>query len=387
MIFILLSILPFNPAPEINLYQIPKGESVWFIVNFNIPHTYMIYEKRGEGYEADLELIVQVKGEKKILHDDFWRYTQQVDTYEETIDKKSFFSKHIVTKLPLQDSYRFKVKLKSPRSGSIIFEKEEEIKRYKEPVSDLIPLDIPSYKSGKKKPIPRYLIGDTLLLYYEILEPQSPVKVEWKLKKKEEDEVLLRDEKTVKDKNLISDVLLIPLDTLSGDDYYVDVKFTSSNFEAERRFFFSFYSMKRISKRDFDMLIDALQYIADPDEIKDLKNAPPQERERLWREFWDKRDPTPGTPTNEFEEEYLRRVDYANKHFSIGKWPGYRTDMGMIYIKFGPPDNIENYPYEVDQRPYQIWYYYAQNRVFIFVDRLGIGDYELVYPRNINYDF
>ena len=387
MIFFLLSLLPINPAPEINIYQLPRGENTWFIVDFHIPHSYMIYEKRGDGYESDIELVVQVKDKKKVLFDNYWRYTQRVDSYEKTIEKTKTLSKHVIVKLPLKRDYKFKVKLKNPRSGETIFEKDEEIRKYEEQVSDLIPLDINSYRSGKKKLTERILKGDTLLLYYEILDPQPPVKLEWKLTAKENKKILMGGEKILQVEKLLKDTLLIPITSLGGDEYVVDVNFITPDFEAKRRFFFSFYSMKKIPQKDFDILIEVLQYIAEPDEIKELKKAPPEEREKLWKEFWDKRDPTPGTPTNEFEEEYMRRVEYANKYFSIGKWPGYRTDMGMIYIKFGPPDNIENYPYEVDQGPYQVWYYYSQNRVFVFVDRLGIGDYELVYPRSINFDY
>lgn len=51
---------------------------------------------------------------------------------------------------------------------------------------------------------------------------------------------------------------------------------------------------------------------------------------------------------------YYQRVEEANKLFSNFK-EGWKTDMGMIYILFGPPINIEDYP------DYSIWSY-SHNR-------------------------
>jgi hypothetical protein len=54
--------------------------------------------------------------------------------------------------------------------------------------------------------------------------------------------------------------------------------------------------------------------------------------------------------------------------------------MGMIFILFGPPSNIERHPFEIDYKPYEIWYYYELNREFVFVDETGFGEYRLVSP-------
>ncbi len=123
--------------------------------------------------------------------------------------------------------------------------------------------------------------------------------------------------------------------------------------------------------------VNQLIYIATPEEIKKLKSAPKSERDSLWNDFWEKRDPVPTTKKNEAEIEYFKRVKYANEHFTSYK-PGWKTDRGMIYIKYGPPDDIESFPYNIDTEPYEIWYYNDLNRRFIFVDKYGWGDYQLV---------
>ncbi|MGD0869795.1 MAG: GWxTD domain-containing protein [Bryobacteraceae bacterium] len=66
------------------------------------------------------------------------------------------------------------------------------------------------------------------------------------------------------------------------------------------------------------------------------------EREHFIEQFWLRRDPTPGTPENEFREEHYRRIAYVNEHFS-SRIPGWKTDRGRIYITYGPPDEIEDH--------------------------------------------
>jgi GWxTD domain-containing protein len=66
------------------------------------------------------------------------------------------------------------------------------------------------------------------------------------------------------------------------------------------------------------------------------------ERENFIEQFWQRRDPTPGTPENEFREEHYRRIAYANEHFA-GSVAGWKTDRGRTYIVYGPPDEIDDH--------------------------------------------
>ncbi len=134
-----------------------------------------------------------------------------------------------------------------------------------------------------------------------------------------------------------------------------------------------------VSIVDLDQAIDEMQYVADKSVIEEMKNAPPEQKRELFKQFWKKLDPTPSTERNELMEEYFGRVEYANKHFSH-YIDGWKTDMGMVYIIFGAPSNVERHPFEIDSKPYEIWTYYEQNREFVFVDATGFGDYRLQNP-------
>jgi GWxTD domain-containing protein len=131
---------------------------------------------------------------------------------------------------------------------------------------------------------------------------------------------------------------------------------------------------------DLDKAIDQLIYIARESELSYIREATdPEEKRKRFLEFWSKRDPDPQTSRNELMDEYYARVEYANQNFKH-YLEGWRTDMGMVYIRFGPPENIERHPFEYNTKPYEIWYYYQANRQFIFVDETGFGDYRLRYP-------
>jgi len=133
----------------------------------------------------------------------------------------------------------------------------------------------------------------------------------------------------------------------------------------------------RLSK-DVDEAVALLTYIASSTEIEAFTKANEQERKRLWDQFWLERDPTPGTPRNEFFEEHLRRFRYANEHFPAPLTPGWKSDRGRIYIIYGEPDEVESRSYEMGEKPTEVWYYLTKGRRFVFVDETGFGDYELV---------
>ncbi len=134
------------------------------------------------------------------------------------------------------------------------------------------------------------------------------------------------------------------------------------------------------SLNDLDLAIEQLRYIAKDDELSAMKEAKTyEEKQKLFLDFWKKRDPNPNTPRNEKMEEYYQRVEYANKHFGHYQ-PGWRTDMGMIYLIFGPPSNVERHPFEIDSKPYEVWTYYDISYSFVFLDDTGFGDYRLITP-------
>ena len=119
-----------------------------------------------------------------------------------------------------------------------------------------------------------------------------------------------------------------------------------------------------------------------------------EERENFIEIFWRNRDPDPDTDENEYKEEYYERIAYSNEHFTSGK-PGWMTDRGRIYIKFGKANEVESHPtggpYERPSYhgggstvtyPFEIWFYRYIEGVgsgieIEFVDPTSTGEYRI----------
>jgi len=124
--------------------------------------------------------------------------------------------------------------------------------------------------------------------------------------------------------------------------------------------------------------------VASSREINKISRGDREERKQKFLNFWKSKDPTPGTDKNELMIEYYRRVYFANRNFSEGR-EGWKTDRGRIYIIYGPPDNVDRHPFELNTKPYVVWHYYTINKTFYFVDETGFGDYRLVNPYDSYY--
>ena len=129
--------------------------------------------------------------------------------------------------------------------------------------------------------------------------------------------------------------------------------------------------------------LSKVRYIITSKEHKIFFELPPSERKKFIEEFWKRRDPTPDTEENEFKDSYLNRIKKAHKLFEKGQ-KGSFNDRSMIYVLFGPPDDIHQPQIFMRRTGYdqEVWFYsrlidkYTNLRIN-FVDRLGTGNFEL----------
>ncbi|HXE57866.1 MAG TPA: GWxTD domain-containing protein [Gemmatimonadales bacterium] len=123
------------------------------------------------------------------------------------------------------------------------------------------------------------------------------------------------------------------------------------------------------------------------DRLKHFEEVSLAAKRKLLVDFWQRRDPTPGTPENEAREAFYRAIDYANRTFREGgrnPRAGWRSDRGRIYARNGTPDDVLQRQREGQAPPYLVWRYTRdRNRYYIFVDRTGFGAYELVASNDL----
>lgn len=103
-------------------------------------------------------------------------------------------------------------------------------------------------------------------------------------------------------------------------------------------------------------------------------------RAEFIRDFWEKRDPTPGTPENEFRDDFLRRAEFAERWFrEPGSAGGWESDRGRILLTLGFPDERQQLPM-LDRpraRAAEVWTYAALMLRIEFIDRDGLGRFRL----------
>jgi GWxTD domain-containing protein len=143
-----------------------------------------------------------------------------------------------------------------------------------------------------------------------------------------------------------------------------------------------------------------VHWIITDQELKAFKSlSNDEERDSFIEAFWQRRNPNPDSPENEFREEHYRRIAYANEHFAAGK-PGWKTDRGHIYIAFGKPDSIDSHPSggmydrpieegggQTSTYPFEVWHFrylegIGENIDIEFVDTCMCGDYHMTIDRS-----
>ena len=187
--------------------------------------------------------------------------------------------------------------------------------------------------------------------------------------------------------NITSHLLKIDKDIFKDNTYNLEIEVNIDNNSAEISKILTFYwKLVPNTTTDIDLALNQMVYILQPDSLSYFLDADLPAKQAFFKRFWDARDPNPDTNKNELMDEYFKRVNYANEHFSGLAMDGWLTDRGRIFIKFGPPDDIERHPFELETRPYEIWRYYSLRKVFLFQDYTGFGDYRL-HPDYVNVEY
>lgn len=111
-------------------------------------------------------------------------------------------------------------------------------------------------------------------------------------------------------------------------------------------------------------------------------------KRRFLADFWQARDPTPGTPVNETRQRFYEAVAYADRTYGEkgrASVPGWKTDRGRIYVRNGTPEEVLQRPQAGRSPPYEVWRFRrAKDLYYVFVDRAnGLGNYQLVHSNDI----
>lgn len=218
--------------------------------------------------------------------------------------------------------------------------------------------------------------------YYEIYGVNDEVEIKNEVKDMKGKLIYSEKFKRKPTDGMIKEIVSITKDDLRFNKYkfHVSVSQRRKKISKSKTFQVRWFGMSE-SITDLDMAVNFLKYIAPKNVYKKMVSSKAEEKRKLFTQFWKSRDPSPETESNELMKEYYRRIQYSNEHFASFQ-EGWKADMGMIFILFGHPNEIERHPIENFRKPYEIWYYYGINRNFVFQDYSGFGEYHLVTPLN-----
>ena len=144
-------------------------------------------------------------------------------------------------------------------------------------------------------------------------------------------------------------------------------------------------SYTRASERQLDSLYAPLVYLMRRDEQGVYPSLTLEGKRAFLRDFWARRNPTPGGTKNAAADEFDTRLAYVNHNFreevaGAREVAGWRTDRGRIYLEEGPPDIVLFRRWPKAPLPFQVWKYMkGKPRKYVFVDVTLYGNFVLVY--------
>ena len=381
-----------------------------------IPYSQLKFINTADGFTARYDITVEAIGldeenrRQNLMQTRIWEGKVVVDTYMATqADDFYDFTTQTLDLLPGNYILEFQV---ADRASSQVFTREIafSVRNLNQPIalSDLTFVEAYDKDKNTITPSVSSRIGSdvaNLKLFYEIYTEQinKPIRISQEVVRLQNGGVPVQQIPTLQnaevgegaafvytkvDENLLEAkknqyIVTIPLNELKVGGYVARVRVedeTGQLLDTAEKPFAVYWSGLDEHIEDISDAVSQLQYIAKKKELSFIKEGRNDtEQYERFMEFWKKRDPTPGTRRNERMEEYYYRVAFANSRYSKVT-EGWKTDRGFVMVRFGEPDHIERHPYSFNTKPYEIWYYYRIGRQFIFVDKTGLGDYELHVP-------
>ena len=367
-----------------------NSDSVRVLAYLSIPNHVLQFVKSTNGFEANYETTISLTEKKgKQVGRKNWSNTLITNDYLESTSKKISTIHYCEFKVPPGNFIISAEVLDKDSNDSGVRNKELKYLKHKNDIVLFDPFFV-DYLSGnwglKENEIPMFqsLIGEkvtrTSVFVSGKVKPGSYT-LDILVTNSKKKEIWKKSFQSRTEESYFHQRIIIPEDVAKqGLRKKVDIILKQGNEKKKESVILS-VNRSGISSsiNDIALAVENMRYILQDDEWRKLSKAKNTEKEALFLEYWSGRDPTPETPANEVMDEFFSRVYYSNANFK-SYIPGWKTDMGMIYILFGPPDDLEIYNDPLSRTYSQRWHYYRINKYFDFIDENGFGDYRLTIP-------
>ncbi|MEO0181740.1 MAG: GWxTD domain-containing protein [candidate division WOR-3 bacterium] len=352
-----------------------QGDTTIYMLRAVFPGKGLVFKRAENTYVASYEIGVDVRQGKKVIYTDYKRFSLESKTPFPPED--TLVIHDLLVYLP-DGRYAFALRATDLNSKKVLLDRKIDVKAMEKGIRISDPLLVERDSGGLV--VAGLSERDTMLFLITARAPSpETLMLRWLLVW-ESERMNLKSDSSLWVITGSDDTLVLPIvsKNLSAGQFLLKLEATShGKVVCKRETRFWRFGINLLSSREFKGILSVLEFLY-PGKTKSLKKALPQEREKAWEEFWKEVDPTPETDFNEALELFNSRYPKARE--SYRRFDGAIADMGKIYVKYGPPDEIERHPFELNTLPYEIWYYYEMGRVFVFIDRTGFGEYELVPP-------
>lgn len=382
-------------------------------INYKIPNSQLEFIAAHEGFMATVNVNISVVGqnnERRALQE----FKQNIGAQNRDLVDSGlhyFLDKISLTLKQEQSGLKLEIEFQDVNSGNAYLWSEPLINLPNDSlISDLefshrvnknsIHLGLEKFRRGDYEfyvdPAHIYQkgINDTLFIYYEIQNLFPAVDNSAYLTElirvfnddySSEASTNLKVEDTTLDR-----IQRIPADTLNVGYYQIEILINDlvSHRSASVKDYFVINEKSSIGQslfKDIEKEHQLLRYFLPTSRFKSWNTMSETAKWNFVDRFWSLNDPNPHTKENEFIESVRERIEYANLNFSYFK-EGWETDLGRIYIRNGEPNDREQNVTDTDtkltRKEFEIWKYRNSNRVYLFIDIQGNGNYRLIYSKN-----
>ena len=140
--------------------------------------------------------------------------------------------------------------------------------------------------------------------------------------------------------------------------------------------------MSGLTEDELDAEFEQAQYVAVTRDITFYRQLTSADSKRQFlADFWTEVEGGKPGKISIRRNVYLDRVRTSSDKFRAFNRPGWKTDRGRVFVLYGEPDHTERVPSSEGAKPHETWHYYQiENGVqFVFIDRTGFGEYQLVH--------
>ncbi len=400
-----LNKIPYDYAS----FAVDEPELIKFEVYYQIYNYFLTFDKKDGNYFANYEFVVTVRDNKdNFLKDDKNIRQIKLDDLKRTTSLTEFRTNQ-ATFILEQGKYKIQLLLRDKNTRKVYTDEfDVKLEKYHQKSPKFSDIEFAQAVGSVENQSSPFLKGDlniipsvsriyggfgedNKLLFYVEIYPGEKISEEvvmitllrhqvyGKMAYRDSVYITLEEPCTMQLRN-------ISIDELRPGNYDLELELRNKKFKKLDKKTVSFnikMTPEMFIKYDYENVLKQLDIIAEDDEVdkmKDIKDL--KARVIAFKTFWEKRDPTPGSKYNETKAEFYRRIRYATNNFSYLRNNGWSSDRGRIYILYGEPDQLDDYPISPNRSPYQEWHYYKEGRYrkFLFVDEYEDGDYRLVYP-------